>query len=303
MCNRRNILGWVGVALSVVIASLWAYWGANENFHEGWYSTSLWENLFMFITQYLLLSLLFMLLSFVSLTWKWPGLLLHIAIGIFLMIFLSGANFSVVGLLIVIPLAILGLIYFYGDPKPKKWTYRLILLIPLTIVLIISIPLAIKVSHRMNDHDFGIRTVEGNGVTLAWAPKGPGWPDKGVSWEEAVNICKYLSEDGTGIMDTKQNIWRLPTVDEAVRSMTLHNKNAGGVLNSDNMEAEYKIPPDKETPIWNPNSKVIYYWTSETPHDSMERAYIIVYHGGVFNKTKTDHQDYLSFRAVKEIKQ
>jgi len=101
------------------------------------------------------------------------------------------------------------------------------------------------------------------------------------------------------IMDTEQNIWRLPTVDEAVRSMTLHNENAGGVLYPDNMKAKYKMRPDKETPIWNPNSKVIYYWTSQTNNDKINRAYIIVYHGGVFDRRKTDHQDYLSFRAVK----
>ncbi len=299
MNKKKNILGWAGVVLTVIIAGFWAYWGANENFHEGWYSTSIWENLFMLIFQYLLFTIIFILLAIFALKWKWLGLFLHIAIGVFCIFFFSGANFSVVGMLIVIPLIILGLIYFYGDPKPKKWAYRLILLIPLSIILIISIPQVMKVSHRMNDHDFGMRIIEGNGVTLAWAPKGPGWPDRGVSWEEADNICRYLSEDGTKIMDKEQNIWRLPTVDEAVRSMTLHNENAGGVLYPDNMEADYKIPPDKETPVWNPDSKVIYYWTSETDPNNIQRAYIIVYHGGVFKKMKTDHQDYLSFRAVK----
>jgi len=27
--------------------------------------------------------------------------------------------------------------------------------------------------------------VEGNRLRLLWAPVGPGWPDDGVSWEEA----------------------------------------------------------------------------------------------------------------------
>ncbi len=302
MDRKKNLLGWIGVILTIIIASVWAYWGAIENFHEGWYSASIWENLFMLIAQYLLFTIIFIVLALFSLKWKKFGLLLHIALAAFCAYFFSGASFSVVGILIVIPIILLGLIYFYGDPKPKKWAYRLILLIPLTIILIISVPQGIKISQRVNDHDFGIRIVEGNGVTLAWAPRGPGWPDKGVSWDEANNICKYLSEDGTKIMDTQQNIWRLPTVDEAVRSMTLHNENASGVLNSDHMNAEYIITPDKETPIWDPNSKVIYYWTAETTRDNTERAYIIVYHGGVFSKMKTDHQAYLSFRAVKEIK-
>lgn len=299
MNNKKNILGWIGVVFTVIIAGFWAYWGANENFHEGWYSVSIWENLSMLIFQYLLLTIIFILLAIFALKWKRLGLALHIAIGVFCMFFFSGSSFSVFGLFIMLPLIILGLIYFYGDPMPKKWAYCLILMIPLTITLVISVPQAIKVSNRVNDHDFGMRIVEGNGVTLAWAPKGPGWPDRGVSWEEANNLCKYLSEDGTQIMDTEQNIWRLPTVNEAVCSMTLHNENAGGVLNPDNMEAKYEMLPNKETPIWNPNSKVIYYWTSETNLNNIERAYIIVYHGGVFDKMKTNHQDYLSFRAVK----
>ena len=50
-------------------------------------------------------------------------------------------------------------------------------------------------------------------------------------------------------------------MDEAVRSMMIHGENAGGI----------------------------------------QKAYIIVYHGGVFSKRKSDSQDYLSFRAVKEV--
>jgi len=154
MNNKKNILGWIGVLLTVVIAGIWAYWGANENFHEGWYSASIWENLFMLIVQYLLFTIIFVLLAVFALRWKWIGLILHIALGAFCMFFFTGANFSVVGLLIVIPLISLGLIYFFGDPKPKKWAYRLVLLVPLTIILIISIPQGIKCSHRMNDHGY-----------------------------------------------------------------------------------------------------------------------------------------------------
>lgn len=146
-----------------------------------------------------------------------------------------------------------------------------------------------------------MRIVEGNGVTLAWAPRGPGWPDKGITWDEAQYICMHLSEDGTTVMEEEQNIWRLPTVDEAVRSMTLHGENAGGVWNPEKCNAVYDITPDKETPLWDLHSKVIYFWTSETSASDGHGAYIIVYHGGVFVKMKIDGQSYLSFRAVKEI--
>ena len=95
--------------------------------------------------------------------------------------FFSGASFSVLGLLIVMPFAVLGLIYYFGEPYPLKWAYRLIIIVPLIITLVISIPQGIKVSNRIND----------------------------------------LSDDGLKIMETEQNIWRLPSVEEAVLGLEL----------------------------------------------------------------------------------
>lgn len=299
--NKKVIIGWIGVFITVILSSVWAYWGAFENFHEGWYSTSIWENLYLFLFQYISLTIIFVLLALIILRWKRIGFLLHLFLGVFCIWFFSGASFNVLGLLIIIPFACLGLLYYFGEPKPKKWAYRLIIIVPLIITLAISIPQGIKVSQRINDNDFGIRIVEGNGVTLAWAPRGPGWPDKGTTWKEAQKICKYLSEDGTTIMKEEQNIWRLPTVDEAVRSMMLHDKNVGGVWYPEEEKAVYDRTPDKETPLWDVHSKIIYYWTSNTSVKDEQQAYIIVYHGGIFDKRKSDQQDYLSFRAVKEI--
>lgn len=299
--NQKVIIGWISVFITVILSSVWAYWGAIENFHEGWYSTSIWENLFLFLFQYISLTIIFVLLALIILRWKRIGFLLHLILGVFCIWFFSGASFNVLGLLIIIPFAVLGLLYYFGEPEPKKWAYRLIIIVPIVITLAISIPQGIKVSQRINDNDFGIRIVEGNGVTLAWAPRGPGWPDKGTSWKEAQGICKYLSEDGTTIMKEEQNIWRLPTVDEAVRSMMLHDENAGGVWYLEEEKGVYNRTPDKETPLWDVHSKVIYYWTSDTSVKDEQQAYIIVYHGGIFDKRKIDQQDYLSFRAVKEI--
>jgi len=294
-------IGWVGVAITVVISGLWAYWGAIENFHEGWYSTSMWENLFMLLFQYLLFTIVFVTLAVVALRWRRIGLALHIATAGFSYWFFSGASFSVVGLMIVIPIIALGLLYYFGEPRTKKWAYRIIIIIPLLIILAFSLPNAIRVSQRMNDRDFGLRIVEGNGVTLAWAPRGPGWPDAGTSWQEAQRVCTYLSEDGTTIMEEAQNFWRLPTADEAVRSMMLHGENAKGVWNLEQGKAVYERTPDKETPLWDVHSKVIYYWTADTSPTDDRSAYIIVYHGGVYPKRKTEGQSYLSFRAVREI--
>jgi hypothetical protein len=300
MEKRKNVIGWLGVAITVVISSLWAYWGAFENFHEGWYAVSVWENIFIMLVQYLLFTILFIVLALVSLKWKKFGLAAHLLLGGFCIWFFSGASFSVLGLLIVIPFAVLGALYYFGEPKPKKWAYRLVIFVPLIIVVAISLPLGIKVAKRVNDGDFGVRTVEGNGLTLVWAPRGPGWPDRGVPWEEAREICRYLSEDGLTVMDTPQDIWRLPTADEAVRSMMLHGENAGGIWDAPAEKAVYGVTPDKETPLWDVHSKIIYYWTADTSADGEDRAYIIVYNGGVFDRRKADSYGYLSFRAVKD---
>lgn len=296
----KNIIGWIGVGITLIFSSLWAYWGTVENFHEGWYSKSIWENLFMFVFQYLLFAILFVLLATVTLKWKLIGLLLHLVLAVFCVRFFSGASFSVLGLMIVMPIAGLGLLYYFGELEPKQWAYRLLICVPLIIITAVSIPQGIKLSGRINDNDFGTRVVKGNGVILTWAPRGPGWPDKGTAWEEARRICRYLSADGTTVMEEEQNIWRLPSIDEAVRSMMLHGKNAGGVWHAQDNKAVYNKTPDKETPLWDVYSKVIYYWTSETDVKDERRATIIVYHGGVFSKMKTDGQSYLSFRAVKE---
>ena len=259
------------------------------------------KNLFMLFFQYLLFTIILVFLAVIILKWKKIGLALHFIVAAVSAWFFAGSNFSVIELMIVIPIIALGLVYYYGEPRPKKWTYRLLITVPLIIILVISIPQGIKVSQRINDNNFGMRIVQGNGVTLAWAPRGPGWPDKGTSWGEAQRICKYLSEDGTAVMEKEQNIWRLPTVDEAVRSMMIHGQNAGGIWDSVEEKAIYQRTPDKETPLWDVHSKVIYYWTADTSIQDERQAYIIVYHGGVYDKRKIDGQSYLSFRAVTEV--
>jgi hypothetical protein len=95
------------------------------------------------------------------------------------------------------------------------------------------------------------------------------------------------------------NIWRLPTVDEAVRSLVRHGHNAEGIWDMKEKRAYYKIQPDKESPLWNVHLKTIYWWTSTEADES--KAYIVVYDGGIWPRTKTLKADYLNFRAVKEI--
>ena len=169
---------------------------------------------------------------------------------------------------------------------------------PLITLIVFGVEPIIRVSGRINDGNFGARKIEQNDISLIWAPRGPGWPDDGMNWQEADSICSYLKEDGLTLADVPQNIWRLPTVEEAVKSMQRHGANAKGKLNAEG-QPEYEIRPDKETPMWNPNSKVIYWWTKTEIDEN--NAYIIVYDGKIWERRKAFSANYLGFRAVKNM--
>jgi hypothetical protein len=109
--------------------------------------------------------------------------------------------------------------------------------------------------------------------------------------------CQHLSEDGLTLSAEPQDIWRLPTVDEAVRSMARHGQNSGGAWNELIAEATYKTLPDKESPLWNIYSQVIYWWTATEVDEN--RAYIIVYDGKVWPRPKQFGPAYLGYRCVK----
>jgi len=295
--KRQLVIGWIAVAIVIVIASIWAYWGGMENFHEGWYSNSIWKNISMMLIQYWSLTLVFIIIGLIGIRFPIASLPLCIVIGIGAAIFLSGASFSLLWIMIIIPLTGLGLLFFFGKVKPKKIAYTLVYALPIIILVITSTIGLVRISKRIDDGDYGQRIVEAGSVCLIWAPRGPGWPDDGVSYNEAKEIAAHLSEDGTDILDEKVNIWRLPTVEEAVTSQMLHGEDAGGKWDPENEKAIYKFTPDKETPLWDPHSKVIYYWTDTIASEG--RAYIIVYNGGVYSRGMKIHPDYLSFRAVK----
>ena len=79
--------------------------------------------------------------------------------------------------------------------------------------------------------------------------------------------------------------------------MMRHGRNAGGKWDRRAGAASYLTRPDKESPLWNIHSKVIYWWTA-TEVD-IDRAYIIVYDGKVWPRRKSARYGYLGFRGVK----
>jgi hypothetical protein len=294
--KKNKLLGWIAVGLSTVVTCVWAYWGAIENFHEGWYFASLWSNLGLMFVQYLSPMLIFMLVTLFSIFWPrfgggLHGLIALLAIGFF-QAFSNAATF-----LIILPLIGLGALYWFGRPQPRRLAVSLAVGLPMLTLIISGISPAIRVSQRVNDGNLQARLVQGNGVELTWAPDGPGWPREGGDWYKARQVCQNLSQDGRALEATHQDIWRLPTVDEAVRSMALHGRNSSGEWDAETAEATYDTTPDKETPLWNLHSQVIYWWTATEIDDKM--AYIIVYDGKVWPRSKKFGPEYLGFRCVK----
>ncbi len=297
--KKKKIISGTAVLISAFFANAWAFWGIIENFHEGWYFRRFWDNVLLMFGQYLLMPIWFMLLAYVSIKWNKIGSALHLllAAGAYLLFGKMNAGFFFV----VIPLIALAILYWVNSLKRKRLAYFLVLGLPLIQIVGIGTYFSIRILNRHDDGNYTARQIKGNGVELIWAPQGPGWPDTGTSWYRAKEICSHLSADGQTLSDSVRNFWRLPTVDEAVRSQVYHGQNAGGIWNVKTHSAFYNTQPDKESPLWNMYAKTIYWWTADEV--STRDAYIVVYNGTVWPRNKKYYMDYLNFRAVKEVKQ
>ena len=298
--NYRLIAGWIAVSFSTIITCVWAFWGTIENFHEGWYYDSLLSNMGLMFVQYLSPMLIFMGLTLISILWPRFGGSLHLIFALLAVWFFQALS-NAATFLLILPLVGLGALYWYGRPQPRKLALSLAIGLPMLTLIISGIEPALRVSRRIDDGDLQARLVHGKGVDLIWAPDGPGWPRAGANWNEAQQVCQPLSEDGLSITPALQNMWRLPAVDEAVRSMALHGQNSGGVWDAENAKANYETTPDKESPLWNVHSQVIYWWTATEVDEG--HAYITVYDGKVWPRAKDLNLGYLGYRCVKPPEQ
>lgn len=193
-----------------------------------------------------------------------------------------------------------GFLWWFGKPRPLKLALWVALGAPLLASGICAIEPIARISQRDMRAQLRECVVQGNGVELTWAPPGPGWvrsAKESCDWEAARDRCARLSADGTRLLDRPVNVWRLPTAEEAVRSLTRHGKNAGGTYDPAKRRATYKINPDKEPPLWDPLAETIYWWTAD--NDGEDRADIIVWNGLVSSRTKSEGMGSKGFRAVR----
>ena len=297
--SKRQVAGWLAVALSTLIACFWALWGIIENFHEGWFHDSLLLNVGLMFLQYLSPMIIFLSLTLLAIAFPRIGVLAYALVGITLALVLFGWDDTVAMQLVILPMLLLGILYWYGRPQPRRKAYWIAVGLPMLTLIICGAEPVVRVSRRVNDNHLEARLVEGNGVRLVWAPDGDGWPRKGVTWHEALSRCRHLSGDGKSLAEVPQNVWRLPTVEEAVRSLSRHGINSGGIWDGQAKTATYRTVPDKESPLWNARSQVIYWWTATEIND--EQAYMIVYDGKVWPRRKRFAPDYLAYRCVKPV--
>lgn len=296
--RTRRVAGWCAAAVSAVLASLWGFWGAIETFHEGWYHASFAANVAMTLGQYLAPMLAFAGAGALAVRFPRTGGALHAAGAAAAAWHFRGAAPLVVGPFIVAPLVLLGGAYFVGRATPRNRAVGLVLGLPLLVACVSGAGPAVRVAARHEMTDRGARRVTANGADLVWAPAGPGWPGDGVPWEEARRRCRHLTADGTSLAETPQDVWRLPTLDEAVRSAARHGVNCAGVWDPGTETASYATTPDKEPPLWDPRSKVIYWWTANERDE--RTAWIVVYDGKAWPRPKSAHWGYLGFRAVRD---
>lgn len=297
--TKRRLLGWLAVALSTSIASFWAIWGIIENFHEGWFHESLLLNLGLMFVQYLSPVIIFVSLTLLAIAFPRVGSVTHVLAGLLLSLLLFDLKDRVAMLFVIGPMLILGTLYWFGRPQPRRAAYLLAVGLPTLILVVCGVEPIVRIAGRVDDGNLQARLVEGIGVRLIWSAEGMGWPREGVTWHEALRRCQHLSEDGKTLAESPRNVWRLPTVEEAVRSMSRHEVNSGGTWDGQTKAATYQVRPDKESPLWNVHSQVIYWWTATEIDD--EKAYIIVYDGKAWPRRKRFAPAYLAYRCVKPV--
>jgi len=339
-----RVPGWSASVLMVVVTVFWTYWGIAEMYHEGWWGA--WTNRL----PYLVPIAVTLIPGLVAFRWPLVGGALIVVIGLFAAVFFGG-GVTVIGLAIALTggaFVFDGLIRRRAPSQPapapmpwwrRHWRYVLLLGAPLIVAVGISAATLPIVLGRVDDGDRSARLIEGNGVTLIWAPEGPGWnwlqPWGGYpSWQRIAlygvpplglddkpgygrrvdgagegvyataadmaerNLCRYLSADGTTLLDQPQDLWRMPTTDEVVRTLGRHGMNAGCVWRGNLGQAECAVRPDKESPLWAADQAPVYYWTADAYSD--DQGYFVAYNGMVNATYKLGGNPRHGYRCVRE---
>ena len=341
---RHRLPGYLATGLLTLATTLWTFWGVGEMYYEGWWGA--WYNRLPYLgppticVAFALVALtwprlggwIILLLGGAFTTWRWMR---QAQLGLLTWQWMLGW-FPVSGVLVIV-----GILFLLeaghrrqrqaqGWTPPRLWVrrnlrYVVALAPPLLTAILVTAYFAPLLLARYDSGARSAQQIVGNGVTLVWAPEGPGWnwrpwEDQGrwLSWDDialygasplgfqvvpkwehrgshatqadmaATGLCRYLSEDGTRLMPEPQDIWRMPTTDEVVRSLVHRGESAGCAWDGASAEAECGEQPNKDTPLWAPDEAPIYYWTSD--EYDRESAWYVPYTGGLRYGGMIDHQ-------------
>jgi hypothetical protein len=105
-------------------------------------------------------------------------------------------------------------------------------------------------------------------------------------------------------MDEPQNIWRMPTTDEIVRSLVRDGETARCAWNGQSSNADCRVQPNKDIPLWIPEASPIYYYSGEE-HDEYSAWYVPytgsgLYGGVIGPQIKSGGNSRHGFRCVCE---
>ncbi len=103
-----------------------------------------------------------------------------------------------------------------------------------------------------------------------------------------TGLCRYLSEDGKTLMDEPQNVWRMPTTEEIIRSLVSGGQNAVCKWDGKSGSAACQKQPNKDTPLWASDQEVIYYWSRD--QYNQQEAWYVPYSGGGRYGGQINHQ-------------
>jgi hypothetical protein len=362
---KHKLPGYLAAGLLALATVLWTFWGVGEMYFEGWWGA--WTNRLPYLTPmavcwaFALLALTWprlggwmILIGGGAFTaWRWTS---QARLGDLTLVWMLGwfpisAIFLLIGILFLMDGCHRRQQRAVGMQIPNKWWHRnlhyLVVYIPSLLTAIgVTIFFMPVLSSRFDDGYRGERLIEGYGVTLIWAPAGPGWsagvrpsqkagrllPGANLSWNElafygvhpvgygekssiqdknatevdmkTTGLCRYLSEDGLSLIAKPQNIWRLPTTDELVRSLVRGGENAGCVWDSRSDHADCRVQPNKDALLWDPDASPIYYYSSEE-YDPDSTWYVPYTGGGLYGgvigaQSKNGGNSRHGFRCVRE---
>ncbi|NDJ77229.1 MAG: DUF1566 domain-containing protein [Chloroflexi bacterium] len=336
---QSRLPGLLASALALVSTGFWWYWGMGEMYFEGWWGA--WYNRL----PYLIPGTACLLIALVAVTWPRTGggLALLAWVGFTIFSVLVGLRNMFVYLTLGGALFLIAVLFWLEGRRRRTWipplhwwqrhaTLLLIVGMCLVITVGVSTYYLPVVLTREDDGYRGTSLIRGNGVTLMWAPEGPGWnwlQDYGgyPSWKmlalyglepiglddkndldrtvsagdmAQTGLCAYLNADGTELMDTPQDIWRMPTTEEVVHSLVRHGENAGCAWDGDTGMMDCDRLPDKETPLWTPDTAPVYYWTADVDPDDADFAYYVAYNGAVQTTINRGGNPRHGYRCVKE---